>query len=203
VEDDAVFAAMSSVLLRVGWARLTLARVAREVGVTPAALHQRFGTKHDLLVAFYAWGTERLRATSARPPDPGRARPLLKVVGALVRGSVESITMPEQMVNAMSTSTDVATEPDLRPLAQERFALARRGMEAVLDEAVARGELAGIDAPRLAHQLHVSLVGASLVWSITGPQPLTDELLDVANLVLAPYLRGAGSDGPIDRGSDP
>jgi hypothetical protein len=100
------------------------------------------------------------------------------VIRTLVRRSVESIATPEQMVNAMSTFTDVATEPDLRPLAQERFALARRGMEAALDEAIARGDLAGIDAPRLAHQLHVSLVGASLVWSVTGQQSLSDELLD-------------------------
>jgi AcrR family transcriptional regulator len=39
---------MANVLLRVGWAHLTLTLVARELRVTPAALRQRFGAKHGL-----------------------------------------------------------------------------------------------------------------------------------------------------------
>jgi hypothetical protein len=60
--------------------------------------------------------------------------------------------------------------------------------ESLPDPAIARGELAGIEAARLAHQLQVCLVGASLVWSVTGQGTISDELLDVANQVLAPYL---------------
>jgi AcrR family transcriptional regulator len=190
VEDDAVFAAMGNVLLRVGWARLTLILVARELSITPAALRQRFGAKHDLLVAFYAWGTARLEASLADPAAADRGGSPLEALRAMVSNSIAGLSTPQQMVNAMSAFTEVATEADLRPMAQERFALTLGGLETALDQAIARGELAGIQAATLAHQLQISLAGASLVWSITGQGALGAELLAVADLVLAPYLRG-------------
>jgi hypothetical protein len=108
----------------------------------------------------------------------------------MVSNSIAGLSTPQQMVNAMSAFTEVATEADLRPMAQERFALTLGGLETALDQAIARGELAGIQAATLAHQLQISLAGASLVWSITGQGALGAELLAVADLVLAPYLRG-------------
>jgi hypothetical protein len=70
-------------------------------------------------------------------PEPARSP-------AMIRSSIEPFSTPEQMVNAISAFTEVATEADLRPMAQERFALTLSGLEALLGQAIARGELAGI-----------------------------------------------------------
>src|SRR5207247_9136586 len=49
--DEEIVAAAASAMQRSGPTQLTLAHVARESGVVPATLIQRFGTKRRLLLA--------------------------------------------------------------------------------------------------------------------------------------------------------
>ncbi len=51
VDDAVILRATTQVMGQVGPADLTLAAVAREVGLAPATLVQRFGSKHGLLLA--------------------------------------------------------------------------------------------------------------------------------------------------------
>lgn len=191
VEDDAVFAAMAEVLLRVGWSRLSLNLVASEVGVTPAALRQRFGSKRDLLVAFHAWATRSAR--EVQPASPSRDESPLDILRAMIRGSVVSTRTPERMLNAMSVFTLVGSDPELRRLTRQRFEAAVGRTAALLDEAARRGEIAGIDAEPLARQLQNCLLGTALTWSVSGRtkgrHPVGDELVAAAEQVLAPYRR--------------
>jgi AcrR family transcriptional regulator len=194
VEDDTVFAAMAEVLLRVGWSRLSLNLVAAEVGVTPAALRQRFGSKRDLLVAFHAWSTRVVR--DAEPTAPSAGESPLDTLRAMIRGSVASTRTPERMLNAMSVFTMVGTDPELRRLTRQRFEAAVDRTASLLDEAIRRGEIAGADAEPLARQLQNCLLGAALSWSVSGwvraRRPAGDELVATAEQVLAPYLRAGG-----------
>ena len=191
VEDDAVFAAMAEVLLRVGWGHLSLNEVAREVGVTPAALRQRFGGKRDLLVAFHAWGTRVVRDAAPRSPGPHESP--LDVLRAMIRDSVASTRTPARMLNAMSVFTVVGADPELRRLTRQRFDTAVDRSASLLDEAIRRGEIAGVEAEPLARQLQNCLLGAALTWSVSGSvkgrRPVGDELVAAAEQVLAPYLR--------------
>src|SRR5688572_24940043 len=52
--DAAILTATHRAVMRVGPMRLTLADVAREAGVSPATLVQRFGSKRQLLLALVA-----------------------------------------------------------------------------------------------------------------------------------------------------
>lgn len=178
---------MAAVLLRVGWARLSLALVAREIGITPAALRQRFGGKHELLVAFYAWGTAQLRERVAAPQTLPADWSPLEVLYASIRGSVESIATAQQLVNALSAFSEVAGEPDLRGLAQERVHLAITSFELLLAHAVERGELLGIEPRHMAVQLHGGVIGACLVWAITAQGPLAVHVQSAVDALLAPY----------------
>jgi AcrR family transcriptional regulator len=191
VEDDAVFAAMTEVLLHVGWSRLSLNLVASEVGVTPAALRQRFGSKRDLLVAFHAWATRVVR--DAEPADPGPDESPLDTLRAMIRDSVASTRTPERMLNAMSVFTLVGTDPELRRLTRQRFDAAVDRTVSLLDEAIRRGEITDVDTDSLARQLQNCLLGAALTWSVSGRvkgrRPVADELVAAADQVLAPYLR--------------
>jgi AcrR family transcriptional regulator len=185
VEDDAIFNAMTRVLLRAGWPRLTLSLVAREVGLTPAALRQRFGGKHDLLVAFYAWGTEQARGTLAAAVGP---YPPLDALRGIVRTVVAPFSTPEQMVNAMSAFTEVATDAELRAMAQERTALTLDWLVSIVQRAIDCGQLRGVQADSLARQLHIGMIGACLTWSIMGHGVLHEEVLGADDAALAPYL---------------
>jgi AcrR family transcriptional regulator len=55
--DSAILSAAHRAVTRVGPMRLTLADVAREAGVSPATLVQRFGSKRGLLLALVAAGS--------------------------------------------------------------------------------------------------------------------------------------------------
>ena len=59
VSDQAILAATARVIGDLGPAKLTLARVASEVGLAPATLVQRFGSKRGLLLALAESGRER------------------------------------------------------------------------------------------------------------------------------------------------
>lgn len=186
VEDEAVFAAMAAVLLRTGWPRMTVQAIAAELGVTPAALRQRFGAREDMFTAFYAWHTESLKAEAARPPEP--EGPVLDVLVAQARASVAGIETPEQMRNAMSPFTEMTLTPEILGMARERFAAALDQSAALLDRAQARGEIRGADPRDLARRLRDALMGASLAWSLTGEGVIADEMAVTVERLLAPYL---------------
>ncbi|HEU0164974.1 MAG TPA: TetR/AcrR family transcriptional regulator, partial [Thermomicrobiales bacterium] len=59
--DDAdVFAATNRALVREGYANLTLAAIARELGITGPALNRRYGDKHTLMEAYIGWLTDQM-----------------------------------------------------------------------------------------------------------------------------------------------
>ena len=70
MEDAAILRAAAEVIGRTGPARFTLAAVASEIGLVPATLVQRFGSKRGLLLAL-----ARQSATDATAPARSRGRP--------------------------------------------------------------------------------------------------------------------------------
>lgn len=74
VSDESILDATLTVVQRVGPARVTLAAVAAEVGLSAATLVQRFGTQRDLLLAadrqaIEAWVSSLDRVTEASALD--------------------------------------------------------------------------------------------------------------------------------------
>ena len=68
--DEEVFAAAARAMSRRGPAQLTLGEIAADVGLTPAALVQRFGSKRKLLLALAektAAASEAMFAELRRP----------------------------------------------------------------------------------------------------------------------------------------
>src|SRR5258708_14107659 len=75
-EDEAVFRGLLRALARLGYTGLTFAALTDQVGLSASALHQRFGSKAELLRAFIEWNNPRApQAVQARrrqgrtPPD--------------------------------------------------------------------------------------------------------------------------------------
>src|SRR5258706_12924616 len=76
INDSAIFAATLEAAGESGPTKLTLAHVAKKVGMSPATLIQRFGTKRGLLLAALRQGGgstvdpfRGARAQHASPPD--------------------------------------------------------------------------------------------------------------------------------------
>ena len=97
--DEQILGATLRVVSRLG-PNLTLADVAREAGVSPATLMQRFGSKRGLLLAFAASGSQGLGDEFARIRAKHRS-PLAAVyeVGQCVAAMADT---PETLSNNLA-----------------------------------------------------------------------------------------------------
>jgi AcrR family transcriptional regulator len=162
--DEEILAATARVMQRRSPAQLTLAEVAKEAGVVPATLIQRFRTKRGLLLA--VCGT----APSAVPAQFAEARKRFRSpLAALVELMTECTSFastPEAMANGLAYLQVDLTDPDFHAitLAQSRALL--KEIRKLIVEAAAARELKSCDATRLAHLVHVTYGGSMLDWAI-------------------------------------
>jgi AcrR family transcriptional regulator len=174
-------------IARLGPARMTLADVAKDAGVSPAALVQRFGSKRALLLAAAAdaAGGDQyifpgLRARHRRPID---------ALLALAECMTIMGTTPEAIANNLAFF-----QIDVKDDEFHRHALAsargmRDGIRALVRDAIAAGELTRTDAGKLASAIHATLNGSLLNWAVSRQGSLVAFVRRDLKTVLAPYRR--------------
>src|SRR5262245_37766901 len=133
VSDEDILAATHVMIGRVGPANLTLADVAAHVGLSPATLAQRFGSKRGRLLAFVQTGVDSVqacfdgvRAANGSPMD------------ALVAAATEMAryaTNPEELANGLAFLQMDVSDPDFHALALENSKQILAGYTALLDDA--------------------------------------------------------------------
>ncbi|WP_326635734.1 TetR/AcrR family transcriptional regulator [Streptosporangium sp. NBC_01755] len=190
-----ILRAAAQVMGRVGPAGLTLAAVAREVGLVPATLVQRFGSKHGLLLAL-ADRSEKDASEMA-----GRVRQSHdSALGALATLTVESaaaMATPESFANHLAFLCMDLGDPQLYERALAIHRTQKRAIEELLTEAAGTGELrAGADAAALARTVQAIIAGAGLTWALEREGTLEQRLRQELDVVLSPHL-------PPRHGHDP
>ncbi|MBA2301659.1 MAG: TetR/AcrR family transcriptional regulator [Acidobacteria bacterium] len=191
VSDIEILAGTARAVSRVGPARLTLAEVAREVGLSPATLVQRFGSKRALLLALTAHDASRVgkefedaRAAGEPPLDT-----LMKVLCAMTR----HMDTPEALSNSLAFLQMDLNEPDFHQYAIEQARSLRGEVEVLLDEAVDRGQLMRCDTARLARAVQVTFNGALVTWAIYREGTVAEWLTDDLRTLLAPLRPNASA----------
>lgn len=174
---------------RVGPARLTLADVGGEVGLAPATLLQRFGSKRGLLLAVSRHGVQMSRADYERARGTG-ASPLAALVGVCVAGT-RWFQTPEALAHHLAFLQMDLTDPEFLALAVRASDEVRAGIRALLDDAVAAGELAVHGTARLAAAVQATHDGSLLTWAIHRQGTLGDWVRRDLETLLAPYRRRA------------
>lgn len=188
VEDRDVLDATARALGRLGPLRFTLADVAHEVGVTPSALVQRFGSKKALLLAVAEDGLAGLDARFAAARTRSSS-PLAALVEALAEGT-RTLQTPQEMANALAFLQLDLTDPDLHRATLAHFDRLRAGIRALLEEARGKGELAPCDLDGLARALEVAYHGSLLSWAARREGPVADALRHDLEATLRPWRRG-------------
>jgi len=162
--DDQLLAATARVMRRRSPTQLTLADVAREAGVVPATLIQRFGTKRGLLLTLCR------SAPSAVPQQFAAARAKYKsALKALIELYVECTAFaptPEAMANGLAYLQIDLTDPDFHAITLAQFRALRQETQKLLDESVAAGELRPCDTAQLARLIQHLNGGAMLSWAV-------------------------------------
>jgi AcrR family transcriptional regulator len=184
--DAEILAGALRAITRLGPVRLTLADVAREVGLSAAALVQRFGSKRQLLLAVAAQGPEgndalfeRLRETN---PSPLQALLAMADCMALM-GST-----PAEISNTLAFLQIDLTDHEFHRLALRSSGAVHAGLRALVKDAVRVGELTRCNADRLAHALQAAMNGSLLNWAIHREGTVQSWIRRDLETVLDPYI---------------
>jgi len=185
--DEEILAATGRAMQRYGPAQLTLAHVAKEAGVVPATIIQRFGTKRGLLLA--ACST----APGSVPQQFAAARakyksPLKTLVELYVECSSFAST-PESGGNGLAYLQNDLTHPEFRTITLAQFKALREETRKLLDEAVAARELVKCDTAKLARLIQQLNGGSMLAWAVFREGSLASWLRRDLEALLKPYRR--------------
>lgn len=152
--DAAILAAVRGLLAETGYAGLTVAAVAARAGIGKAAIYRRYATKQEMVFAAAVHGVDL-----ASPPDRGSLRADLEW---LTGDIVATLTGPAVSGVLGGLLADIAADEGVVARMRATFvAHERRNIAAVMDRAVARGELA--ERPDLA-AVHALLLGPVFAW---------------------------------------
>jgi AcrR family transcriptional regulator len=189
--DEAILAATARVMQRRSPTQLTLSDVAKEAGVVPATLIQRYGTKRGLLLAV-------CRTAPASIPQQfvaARAKhrsPLKTLIELFVECTAFAPT-PEAMANGLAYLQIDLTDPDFHAITLAQFRAIRRETQKLLDEAVAAYELRECNTAELARLVQEVNHGAMLSWAVYREGSVAAWVRRDLEALLALYARGRGS----------
>lgn len=195
--DEAILAATARVIDRNGLARLTVAAAAREAGLAPATLIQRFGSKRGLLLALSTAAVGQVAddfaaavatATTTAADDVAGRSPLTSLLRALT-GMAHRVGDRNALAHSLAFMQMDIADPEFRALAAAHSTAVRDGIRRLLCEAVDIGELAAdLDVDRLARSVQVTYNGSLIVWALTGDENLNASLIGDLTDLLGPYL---------------
>lgn len=183
--DATILAATARALSQVGPARLTLADVAREVGLVPATLVQRFGSKRGLLLAFAALGTEAVVTTFAAARDATDS-PLEAMISALI-ALTDEIGTPEALAHYLAFLQIDLSDAEFREHTLAQARAMREEIRVLLDGAVRAGELVRCQTMRVSRAVQATYNGSLVTWAVAREGALADWLREDLDLMLLPY----------------
>lgn len=185
ISDEQILAATARVMQRRSPTQLTLADVAKEAGVVPATLIQRFGTKRGLLLAMCR------TAPGAVPQQFAAARakhksPLKALIELYVECTAFAPT-PEAMANGLAYLQIDLTDPDFHAITLAQFRTLREETRKLLDEAVVAHELRPCNTAELARLIQHVNGGAMLSWAVYREGSIATWIRHDLEALLAPY----------------
>ena len=171
----------------VGPARLTLADVGAEVGLAPATLLQRFGSKRGLLIALVEQGVASVDRcfVDVRTASSSALAAVIKAASDLA----EHVRTPEELANNLAFLQIDLSDPDFHRLALEHSRRVRAGYQSLLDDAIAEGDLIACDTAALASALQAVAAGSLLNWAIHRDGSVGAWVRADIDTLVAPYRK--------------
>jgi AcrR family transcriptional regulator len=164
VSDDDILYATMNAMGRHGPIDLTLAHVAEAVGITPAALIKRFGSKRELLLAVSRAGSTGMATAFAQLRASAKS-PL----GALIDATTQlakGTRSPEEAAHHLAFLHTDVTDPDFRKPMLEMTRATLTGYEGLVADALAKRELRDCEPAALARVLYAIVGGSMITWAV-------------------------------------
>ena len=185
VSDAQILAAAVRAMSRLGPARLTLAAVATEAGLSAATLVQRFGSRRGLMLALWADALAGVDACFAmlRPRFTSAVDTLVAAATEMSRHTHS----PEEMAHHLAFLQIDISDPEFHRNMLQMSARIEAGYRALLDEAVAAGEIVACDTARLARAIGAIAAGSLIAWAVFRTGSAEAWVRDDLETLLAPY----------------
>ncbi len=164
VSDEAVLAGAAVAVAAAGPGDVTLAEIGARVGLAPATLLQRFGSKRGLLLALARHGADTL------PRQLAAAQHADAPVAALVEvfaGLAEGVRSRKEFANHLAFLLLDLSDPDFQQISRDYANAVERAIADVLAASRAAGELTS-SGEGLARAVHAAYNGALVTWGMTG-----------------------------------
>lgn len=172
--DETILDAAQRVLLRNGPAQFTLSDVAKEVGISRAALIQRFTDRATLHLRVMERNTQEVRDYFVAAP---RATGL-DALWTMLQDLIDGMGAGDGFAGYLLLEWSDVTDPALNALAQERNRLVRQAiLDRLPDEGPARQGAASL--------VQAVIQGATMQWLIEKSGPLNAFVADQTRLCLA------------------
>jgi len=187
--DDEVFLAVQRAMTKHGPHELTLAHIAREAGVSPGRLVQRYGSKRALLLLL----AERFAGAAGAVFDELRAahpRPLA-ALRAYATCMADLAPTPEALSRNLAYLQTDLTDPDFRAHLLTNARGTRREIETLLRAAVDEGELRpDAEIRGLARAIEAVIGGSLMTWACYREGPAAAWIRRDLDAVLEGYVTG-------------
>jgi AcrR family transcriptional regulator len=177
--------AVAKVIGRVGPAKLTLADVGKEIGLSAATLVQRYGSKRGLLLAVATSAVESVDACFDMVRAAHRS-PLAAVVAAAT-DITRYLDTPEEVANHLAFLQMDLSDPDFNRLMLINSRKMLEGYTRLLREAVDAGELVECDTGRLARAITAVCGGSLISWAAFKQGTAVAWVRTDVDTVLDPY----------------
>ena len=164
VPDATILDATARMISRVGPVKLTLADVGDEVGLAPATLLQRFGSKRGLLLALVEQSVESVPGLFVRIREDHES-PLEATIAAATH-MAEHVRTPDELANNLAFFQIDLSDDEFHGLALEHSRRVRAGYRSLLAAAIDARELAPCDTAALASAIQAVATGSLLNWAI-------------------------------------
>jgi AcrR family transcriptional regulator len=190
VDDASILEAAARTIARRGPAAFTLADVAGEVGLSPATLLQRFGSKRGLLLALARAGAASVEDCFAAVRE-AHPSPLAALVAAATE-MPRHVKSPEEMANHLAFLQIDLSDPDFYRSMLECSTRILAGYRSLIEEAVAAGELVPCEAARFARAVGALAGGSLIAWAVHREGSAEEWVRRDLATLLEPYRKKKG-----------
>ena len=192
IDDEAVLDATERIVERGGPAAVTFASVAAEVGLAPATLVQRFGTKRELLLATTIRGWESIVDALSREPDAHESP--LEVLLETLADLTSDVSTREALANGLAFLHIDLSDPEFHAHAVVGATRMRDRIAELLSDAISAGELVPETDPQLlAGAILSTYNGALITWAMYGEGPVDDYVRSQVEFLLGAWRRTSSS----------
>lgn len=169
LEDEIVLEKTLELIMQHGAATFTLRQVSKKVGLSPATLLQRFGTRNKLLAKAIHHHNAKVRDRLAKTRLTAKGTPEKAIVRMLLEDA-ESIEKPADVAAGLDILKMDIIDKDLKESAKEYFDLRIEFIENLLPKKKGR------DSREIAMFLLDVWQGAIMMWALCGKGELRPHL---------------------------